>query len=294
MPVKADQPPILEAAKYSWRFMLATIGPTLPAFLIMAFVMGVAQAAMFSSMNGGALPLDLFGTVLAYAVSVSCAALVLRIALGGEIKGLAGLQFGLDEARLMSAQAMFVVLILFLGLILSFIGGVLLLIAMSTQVPDLTAVENDPVALQAVIEQYFATPGGAVTALVLIALTGLPLLYIAARLVTFPAATLQRKRIMIFETWSWTKGSVLSVMAAMLLTLAPLWVLNWVGMWVASAVTGLPMVFVGLSTGEIVLNPMMGFVHGFIAGIFNIPITIAAAGLSAFMYQGFEPDREEL
>ena len=99
---------------------------------------------------------------------------------------------------------------------------------------------------------------------------------------------------MIFETWSWTKGSVLSVMAAMLLTLAPLWVLQWVGMWVASAVTGLPMVFVGLSTGEIVLNPMMGFVHGFIAGIFNIPITIAAAGLSAFMYQGFEPDREEL
>lgn len=286
----AGQPPILEAAKYTWRFTLATIGPTLPAYLVRALVVGATNAAIFSALNGGAIPLDLIGSILGFAITIACVALTLKLALGGEIKGVAGLSFGMDEARLMSAHAIYYALFLFLMFIAGFLAFVLFIPVIAMQLPDLSSIENDQAAMQVAIEEFFLSPSGIFIGLIYLIVVAIPLLYMSARLVTFPAATLHRQRIMIFETWEWTKGNVWPVMVAMLLTLAPLWLLSMAGLFIASAVTGLPLMVGGLTAGEVVLSPMLGFVFGLITGVFSIPFTIASAGLSAFMYKGFDPD----
>lgn len=286
----AGQPPILEAAKHTWRFTIATIGPTLPAYLVRALVIGAMNAAIFSALNGGAIPLDLIGSILGFAITIACMALTLRLALGGEIKGAAGLQFGMDEARLMAAHGIYFALFMFLGFIAMFLAFVLFVPVVAMQLPDLSSIENDQAAMQVAIEEFFTSPSGIFIGLVYLIVVSIPLLYMSARLVTFPAATLQRKRIMIFETWDWTKGNVWPVMAAMLLSLAPLWLLSMAGVFIASTMTGLPIMVGGLTAGEVVLSPMMGFVFGLITGVFSIPFTIASAGLSAFMYKGFDPE----
>lgn len=288
---RPDQPPILEAARYSWRFTAATLVPTLPAYLVRAVISGATTAAMFSSLNGGVLPFDLLASIIGFAVTIACMALTLRLALGGEIKGMAGLQFGMDEGRLLSAHAIFYALFVFLGFIALFVVIVAFTPVFAMMMPDLEAVADDPVAFQAAVEDFFRSAPGIALSLAILAATSVPLFYLSARLVAFPAATLMRKKIMIFETWSWTKGSVLPVVAAMLLTLAPLWVLSIIGVFIASGVTGVPVLFGGMASATLSINPLMGFVFGFVTSLFSIPFTIAAAGLSAFMYRGFEPDR---
>ena len=284
------QPPILRAAQYSWSFTIHSFVRTLPAFLVRALIAGATTAAVCSTLNGGAVPLDLLGNILGLAITFSCLAMALRLALAGSFEGFTGLQFGQDEIRLFFAHIIYYALLFFLGMVAIFVVVLLTLPLFAMLAPDMTAIADDPEAFQQMMEEFSRSPRGTFLSVVILLLTSLPLLYLAARLVTFPAATLMRKRIMIFETWSWTKGHVRPVILALLLTLAPLWILMMAGVWVSSAVSGIPITVGSPLAGDVVLNPLSGFVFGFLTSVFSIPFTLAGAGLSAFMYKGFDPE----
>ncbi|MAK61833.1 MAG: hypothetical protein CMK09_12710 [Ponticaulis sp.] len=283
----------MQAAKYTWRFTASALLPTLPAYLVRALVSAAAAAAAFSTLNGGVLPLDLIGMILSFAITMSCVALTLRLALNGELSGPIGLQLSADEFRLGLAHLIYIALIMFLGFIALVLVFIILTPVLAVLLPDTAAAADDPEAYRQIVEVFFTqTFSGVLLSVLFLVLVSLPLLYLTARLIAFPAATLQRQKIMLFETWGWTKGHVMPVIAAMLLALAPLWCVSMLGVWLGSQVTGIPMFPGNIAEAESVLTPMLGFVFGLITGVFSIPFTIASAGLAAFMYQGFNPDAE--
>ncbi|MAP94225.1 MAG: hypothetical protein CMK07_04665 [Ponticaulis sp.] len=240
-------------------------------------------------MNGGALPLDFIGTVLSFAVTMSCLAMTLRLALTGEMKGVAGLQLGPDEGRLYIAHVMFYFVLFLLGLIATVLVSILTAPVIAMLVPDIGAVAEDQAAFQQLAEEFSRTPTGIALSILFLGLVSLPLLYMSARLVTFPAATLAEKRVRIFDTWAWTKGEVWRVIAAMIFTLAPLLVLTASGVFIASALTGITMFPLGGNSDAVTISPMSGFMYGIIVSLFDIPYNLALGGLSAFMYKGFKP-----
>lgn len=284
--------PILRAAQYSWSFTMAAFVPTLPAYLIRALVTGASFAAMASSLNGGALPLDMISSILGLLITISCLAMTLRFAMKGEMSGKIGLEFGASEGRLFLAHAIYWVLLFFLGFIALFVVFVILTPILAMLLPDLESAAQDPEAFQQIAEEFARSSQGVMFSLLVVALVSVPLLYLTARLIAFPAATIARDRVMIFDTWSWTKGNVLPVILAMIVALLPLWVLSSAGAWIASILTGFPLLlpFAGTGAIEQIPNPVMAFVFGLIASVFSIPMQLAYAGLSAFMYQGFNPD----
>lgn len=285
-----QQLPILGAAAYSWKFAQVSLLPTLPAYLIRSLVNGAVTAAAISGLAGGVLPLEFLGHLLGLLITVSCLAMTVRLAMKGEIEGVTGLQFGRDEVRLLLANLLYGGVVLVLGTISLALVYVVGLAIIGMSAPDSAALMNDQAAFQAYAEAFFETSSGRIMAFLMLILACAPLLYISARLVNFPAATLARKKVMIFETWSWTRDQVWRVIGAILLSAAPAFLIATVGLWISGLLTGVPIFSDAATLAEV--SPVAGFAFGFLGSIFGIPMSLIGAALAVYMYRGFEPDRQ--
>ena len=284
-----SQLPIVGAATYSWRFAIGAFLTTLPAYMVRAIVTGAVSAAAVSGMAGGVLPLDFLGQVLALLVTVSCLAMTIRLAMTGEMKGLTGLKFDMEETRLLFANLFFIAVAFFLAFVAIILASIVMGILIAMLVPDLEAIAQNQRAAEAFLADFFVTPAGIVIMILMFLMVGFPLLYISARLVNFPAATIARQKMMIFETWDWTKDQVWRVIGAIVLAMAPVVLISFLGVWVAGALTGLPVL--GDAGALAATSPIAAFAFGVITGLFSIPSQLVGAALAVFMYRGFEPDR---
>ena len=289
MSQQSGQLPILDAARYSWQFAMTAFLPTLPAYLVRALVTGAVIAATLSSLSEGAFPLDFIGNVLGLFISISCLAMTLRLAMKGEFDGFTGLKFGVEEARLLLANLMYFLVLFVLGFVAIVLGSIFVGIIMASVAPDLDAMATNQEAAQQYMIEFFGTPAGVVVAILMIAVVAFPLLYSPPRLINFPAATLARQKIMMFETWSWTKDQVWRVVAAIVVTMAPVSVISLLGIWIASSLTGMPLF--GSPEDIAAVSPLSGFVYGALAGVFSIPTYLCGAALSVYMFKGFDPQR---
>jgi len=114
--------------------------------------------------------------------------------------------------------------------------------------------------------------------------------FLTSRLYLAAPASIDAGRILTFETWKWTKGSMLRITAARLLLLAPAYVL-------AGAIGHLIGRLVGINTldpasisAAVAANPIgvLGFdlLRSFIILALYAPLE---AGLSAYLYHGLKP-----
>lgn len=285
-----QQLPILGAAAYSWKFAQVSLLPTLPAYLVLALVSGAIHAATISGMAGGVLPLDFIGLLLGFLITVSCLAMTIRLAMNGEMDGFTGLRFGADEVRLLFANLMFIAVASFLAFAAIILSSVVLGILLSIVAPDLEAIAQNQRAVEQYLTEFLATPTGWVFSAMMFLMVGFPLLYISARLVNFPVATLVHKKVMIFETWAWTRDQVWRVIGAILLASVPAALITFLGAWLAETLTGIS-VFAGASALADA-SPLSGFIFGLIRSLFSIPMSLIGAALAVYMYRGFEPDRQ--
>lgn len=283
------QLPIMQAAKYTWDFTRASLLPTLPAYLIKSVLAGATFAATLSTLNGGAFPLDIIGAAIGFAISMSCLALTLRLAFDGEMTGFTGIKFGPEEGRLGLVHLMFGAVMFFLGFVFLFIASIIGAVIIAMLIPDRITMSTDPQMTQQVLQEFLVTPAGWLVIAIVFAVVILPLLYIFARLVTFPAATVARGKMMFFETWDWTKGQAFRVMLVIVIALGPLIVVNFVGAAIAALLTGFPVLMAVPDLANGGFSPLQGMIYGALTSLFSIPLYIGAAGLSAFMYRGFNP-----
>lgn len=190
-----------------------------------------------------------------------------------------------NGARIAGAMAIVVFLLAVIGVVAFFVATSVL---MAPYAQELQAVEQDDAAVRAIVERAMAEQPGVMQGVLVVAL--LIWFWLTSRLYLAAPATLDRQRITVFESWIWTRGNALGVMAARFLVLAPAAaLLVALQLLVARAVGFSPFDLQGMAAAA-AANPL-GLVMFFLISQFLQVGFFGAleAGLSAYLYRGLKP-----
>lgn len=221
--------PVTDCFAQAWRFLEQNWRLMLPAAGITATIAVVGATLVLMARPAGGEPMSMLEAsvwdiaLLAPGMIASLLfyAVVLRKAVRNEFVGRTGLTFGADEVRLLGVMAAFTCMILpFLGLI--FLVLSMFVFSRLTATPEeLNALMADPEALTLALEEALGPTG--MLAFSLLILGGLFLFaYVSARLAMVNAATVGERRVVIFQTWPWSRGNVLRIFGAVVLTALPI------------------------------------------------------------------------
>jgi hypothetical protein len=196
-------------------------------------------AAVLISASTQILPLSVAGLALPIEIAAAIIALgALYRRAFGKASGLAGLRWGMDEWRLLAAQALIVVLLLVVLAVLATVVGAIALGVARASAPGFDATSSE--AWRAALSKSGV---GAVVAgaapLISLAL----LVWLAARLSLAAPASVDQAKVRVLSVFPLTKGVTLQVVAAGVVLAAPVVVLvllsGLVGRWAGPGVNGL-------------------------------------------------------
>jgi hypothetical protein len=134
---------------------------------------------------------------------------------------------------------------------------------------DPATTEIPPEMLERALNETLVSPAGSLSALALFAI----LVFVSARLLMVNAATIGERRIVFLQTWSWSKGNVTRVIAALFLTALPV------------AALQLLFLFSGFQPGNLAGAIAVSYVGSLLGLIAGIPVT----ALGANLYKGLRP-----
>jgi hypothetical protein len=113
---------------------------------------------------------------------------------------------------------------------------------------------------------------------------------LTSRLYLAAPATLEAKRILTFETWNWTKGSVLRITGARLLLLAPANILVGTISYLIGRPLGINSLDPASAEGLVASNPAAILIYIAVTTLVTFAIyTPLEAGLSSYLYRGLKP-----
>lgn len=258
--------PVSECASASWRFFADNWQKFLPAALVAA-----GFSTLGSLVGGPTLAGLILGSVIVAVADLAFSASVLRKAVRNEYAGVAGLQMGADEVRLVG-----VALCSFLILLPAvFVFGLMFSFAMAGRLVsagvDPAATEIDPEVLNKVMIETLSTPAGAAAAVALVAI----IIFVSARLVMTNAATIGERKIVFLQTWGWSKGNVLRVLGAMVLTALPVVLVSLI----------LGILLAPLQSANAAGAVVISYVRTLVGMIASIPLI----ALGAHLYKGLRP-----
>jgi hypothetical protein len=195
--------------------------------------------------------------------------------------GRGGIQWGMPEWRLLgvgallfSALAIAVSILIFAVILLSIVLG------LSSKV--------EPNATPQQIADAVG-PGGSAALLLVFAVFLGGMLYAAARLTLASAATVARRKVQVFSTWSLTKGQVLRVIAASLLSSLP----SIAAGLLLAILVGLIGKPAGANAAPQVAMPLALIVAAVPAAILAFVQLPVSVGLTAYLYRGLRPAGEK-
>jgi len=283
----AGKLPIITCVRDAWLFLRDNLRIFVPAAAAMALVSQVGFLLAAIS-EGGAGAQSAFGGSLgnlavampAVLGSLVFASAVLRKAVRNEFTGPLGLSFGADELRLLAIVAAYACMIIPLATLVFMIVTATVLSRLAATPDDLAVLLEDPQALNAALTQALG-PGGTAAFLLLIMLVFAAAIYLFTRLFMVNAATIGERRIVMFQSWSWSRGNILRMFAAIMLTWLPAYVID-------SLV---------VEIGVAILHPITAEGNaGFLLIAFNAAVTFVAAivgipsiVLGAILYRGLRP-----
>jgi hypothetical protein len=276
--VPAGKVPVIACVVASWKFLIDNWRPFLPAALIIGAVAGISPILLAS----GGLTVGEFYLfpVIAGLASVFCWAVILRKAVRNEFLKPTGLAFGQDEARLLGVLASIVLLLLPAAILSGLVYFFILIGSMGLTPEQMEQLSLDPVAAQEAVEKAMTdlpkTSAGA-TLGVLAMIGAFILLLIYARIWVVSAATIGERKIVFFQTWGWSKGNVLRIAAAILMTWAPAWIGSYlIGNLISQLATAAP---------NVLTLMLASFMSATIGAFAAIPPTV----LGAELYRGLRP-----
>lgn len=277
MAESAGNVPIFAVVRDSWMFLVGNWRVFLPAALAMAIISQIGRAATILMGGGGAATLDLAAAAPLMVAGLMFTGAVMRKAVRGEFTPPIGLALGRDELQLLGVAASAILIAIPVLLLPSMVLSATLLQSVASTPEAVDALAADPEALMAALAQALG-PGG----IALLTASMLVVVSIMVGLVGLAnAATIGERRIMIFQAWSWLRANVLRVIAVMLLTVAPVLVLNvFVAELLASA-------FLSVTGGSLTLLPylLMHTTISFVSALLGIP----AQAMGAILYKGLRP-----
>lgn len=202
----------------------------------------------------------------------------LRVAARGEPFSL---KVGGDEVRLLGAQIALIGLnsiVVMVGLFFSFFLMALLIGAVGVTLPQAGAF--DPASLR----EALGAKGQFAASMAFLPLL-LVLVWIGVRLLLVNPATIGARRVRVFETWSWTKGNVLGLLASLLLVALPMALLLGVISAVLQPALGVdgndPATQLGYN----------GLAFQCLSSCFSLLLVVGPVlGLSGYLYRGLNPE----
>lgn len=292
--VPAGKVPIFESIGVAFSYFAENWSRWIPAVIAVGLLLGVAQSmaigAIAPAMNGGELnvgPLFLV-QLLSVVVALVFTTSVLRHFIRGEFANPIGLSIGADEIRVLGmALALYLAFGIGGGFVALFLM-ILVMTAIGGAGVDLELAETDPDAFLAQIVTALGTESSLAAMLILLMLVLFAVvLFIYMRLILVQAATVGERRIMIFQTWSWTKGNFWRVFAAVMLMgllvgIVSSIIINVFQFMLLGGSADDPAVLIGVS-------PMAMFAYGSLQGIVTAFGSILTTALVAHLYLGLRP-----
>ena len=202
----ADPVSIPALVARSWRLAARAAGPALPWLALLSLAGGFYQWVLDTGTGGTLMSLAALSCVFVAGVQASLT--IYRAMMPDATGGFVSL------ARTnLAIYLVFLFVGVFIGFFLLILPGILLEASGAAAIGP----ETPPEEVQAALAGMLPTPYGAVLILACVA-GALALVFLALRLLLAGAATVRAGQSMVFRTWGWTRGWVLSFGAASLAT----------------------------------------------------------------------------
>lgn len=280
--------PIMDCFTQAWRFLDRSWRLMLPAAAITAalsqiglvLVIILRPAPTPSDTMLSATLWDLVSILPAMVASLMFTAAVLRKALRDEFVGPTGMTFGADEIRLLGVMAALACVLLPLVGLLFVVVSTLVFSRIAATPEALNVLMDDPEAMNAALEAALG-PAGVLAFLLFFMLVMAIFIYVSTRLAMVNAATVGERRVVIFQTWSWSRGNVGRILGAVVLTALPV-------MFFQGIVDSLGFEIVAATPeggARAAMQLAVSTVTTFLFAIASIP----SVALAAILYKGLRP-----
>lgn len=284
----SGQVPVVACIRSAWQFLFQNWRRFVPAAIIVSLIAEIGPAialvtASSTPQSQSALSANLGEFVMmlpATLASLLLAAAVLRMVVREEFVGVTGLMLGADELRLLGVLAGLLCIIVPFGTLVYFIVSIGVLSRLAATPAELQRLLDDPDALGAALDTALG-PAGSFAFLVFMFLALGLAIYVATRLFMINAATIGERKVVMFQTWRWSRGNVLRMLSAILLTWLPSSLID-------SVLYGLGVTILNGVVSEqnaTIVIPVFRVVTTFAAAMLTMPV-IALGGI---FYKGLRP-----
>jgi hypothetical protein len=186
----------------------------------------------------------------------------------------------------MTVVGFFLLIVMF---VLTFVVSIVLAAGpIAPYVADLQRAGSDQAAVMAVMTRFLEE--NSATVLVVLLVYTIIWFLLTSRLYLAAPASVEAGRVLSFETWKWTKGSMLRITAARLLLLAPAYMFTFAVSQLVDGLAGFNALDPASVTATVAGNPagvlVSAFINSFIVLALYAPLE---AGLSAYLYRGLKP-----
>jgi hypothetical protein len=257
--------PVLQVVREAYAFAGSNWRQLAPAAVAAGVLTALGQGLLFTP--AGFLP----GTLVIAIASAAFGAAVLRLAVRNEFSGLFGLQTGADELRLLGVMAALVLVFAPPVGILLLLAGVFILGRLGLTEAEAQELSQNPEALAQRIVEALGPQGVLALEVGLFAVVAL-FLWIGARLQMVNAATIGERRMVVFQTWSWSRGETWRIIGALIIVSAPVLLVGLVAEPILSSLPGSALV-----------------VGSAVAGALSALASLPAIALGAILYRGLRP-----
>ncbi len=275
VPIQESVGAALRYARENWRFVL-----TLAAI-------GAGASTLLSGIALAAAPLGLFTSIAATLVQAFVYAALTAGALYGAdaVRG----RWTTDGGRVWAAMA---IIGLFLFIVM-FVASIIVTIVLFSgplgrYASELEGAGSNQGAVMDIMLRFAEENPGAMLAVMLF--YAAVWLILTSRLYLAAPASVDRERILTFETWKWTEGATLRIIAARVLLLAPANILANVLGYLAGRVVGIDTLDFAGTASAAAANPSGFLVYGFASAFITLALySSLEAGLSSYLYRGLKP-----
>jgi len=188
-----------------------------------------------------------------------------------------------EGVRLFAAMAVVACFLAIVAFVLAMVGGVILLSGpYASYLAEISRASGDQAAVnQLLMRMWIQNPWPIV---VLCGVYVVVWFYLTTRLYLAAPATIDRGRILTFQTWTWTKNAALKIAGARALLVGPAFVLSFALTYLIGRAAGVDLFNMAAPAPE----PTAAFAFAIISAFINFLVSDAvSAGLSSALYRDF-------
>lgn len=276
------QLPIRESVGAAFRFVRENL-----RFVLLVSGAGAAAVTLIGGLTLAAPALGLVTTILSTLVQAFVYAGLTGAALFGGAA--ARVRWTADGGRVWVAMALIGLFLFIVMFVVSIIASIVLVAGpLGPYLEDLQSAGNDNAAIVTVMTRF--AEANPLALLLLMLFIGAIWMLLTSRLYLSAPATVDKQRILTFETWRWTKGAMLRITWARLSVLLPAYVFTFAVSQLLARLLGIDVLDPTAAQAFAAANPVVYLGYALITSFVSLFVyTALEAGLSSYIYRGLKP-----